>query len=475
MKRNPDFVMRLSLLISDLLAVTASFGLAYYYRTHFDTRPYLLGSDTASFVLSIASLLPLWVILLSISGVYDKSIYLYRPKVYLRLLVVAAIGTMGLITFSYFTESSLFPARLIAVYSFLLCFLLLVMVRELVTLLRKILLRRGIGLVNVVITGDSDVTTLILHYMLDNPGSGYKVVGVVASDVFVPHSLRHRFASIDEALTIAKPDVIMQTDTKNSGRVYELAVDSHCEYRYIPSHQALANTKHRTEIIGTFPVIVVQTTPLIGYGRTIKRAFDLLASVLMIIVFSPVMLLVALAIKLGDPKGPVFMQGKMATRITRFNRLFRLYKFRSHYARFDGKPDEEVFAMIGRPELLTQYRQNGDKLEGRDFRVTPVGRFIRRFSLDELPQLFNVVKGDLSLVGPRALVPHELSKFKRWHAIISVKSGLTGLAVVSGRRNISFEERRSLDVYYVQNWTFWLDISILLRTVRVIFANQSDD
>ena len=104
--------------------------------------------------------------------------------------------------------------------------------------------------------------------------------------------------------------------------------------------------------------------------------------------------------------------------------------------------------MVGKPELIEEYRKNGDKLD-YDFRVTPVGRFIRRFSLDELPQLFNVLKGDISLVGPRALVPHELSAYDKKHVLLAVKSGLTGLAVVSGRRSISFEERRRIDLYYV--------------------------
>ena len=128
--------------------------------------------------------------------------------------------------------------------------------------------------------------------------------------------------------------------------------------------------------------------------------------------------------------------------------------------------------MIGKPELIDEYRQNGDKLD-HDFRVTPVGRLIRRFSLDELPQLFNVIKGDISLVGPRALVPHELSNYEKKHTLLTVKSGLTGLAVVSGRRSIGFEERRRLDLYYVQNWSLWLDITILLKTCLVIFKKES--
>jgi lipopolysaccharide/colanic/teichoic acid biosynthesis glycosyltransferase len=123
--------------------------------------------------------------------------------------------------------------------------------------------------------------------------------------------------------------------------------------------------------------------------------------------------------------------------------------------------------MIGKPELLKQYRENGDQLDN-DFRVTPLGRFLRRASLDELPQLFNVFKGDISLVGPRALIPEELQAYEKKHTILSVKSGLTGLAQISGRRTISFAERRKLDTYYVQNWSFWMDLVILIKTVRTV-------
>jgi lipopolysaccharide/colanic/teichoic acid biosynthesis glycosyltransferase len=123
--------------------------------------------------------------------------------------------------------------------------------------------------------------------------------------------------------------------------------------------------------------------------------------------------------------------------------------------------------MIGKPELLKQYRENGDQLDN-DFRVTPLGRFLRRASLDELPQLLNVFKGDISLVGPRALIPEELQAYEKRHTILSVKSGLTGLAQISGRRTISFAERRKLDTYYVQNWSFWMDLVILIKTVRTV-------
>ena len=128
---------------------------------------------------------------------------------------------------------------------------------------------------------------------------------------------------------------------------------------------------------------------------------------------------------------------------------------------------EEAFTRMGKPELITKYRASGDQIEN-DPRITTVGSILRKTSLDELPQLINVVKGDISLVGPRALVKQELDLYDKKNLILAVKSGLTGLAQVSGRRNLSFEERRKLDLYYVQNWTFWLDLTILIKTIKVV-------
>ena len=126
---------------------------------------------------------------------------------------------------------------------------------------------------------------------------------------------------------------------------------------------------------------------------------------------------------------------------------------------------------MGKPELIEKYRANGDFLDD-DPRVTPIGRYLRRFSLDELPQLFNVLKGDISLVGPRALIPQELNRYEQKHKILNVKSGITGLAQISGRRDLPWEQRRKLDIYYVQNWSFGLDIQILFKTVRQVFTSR---
>ena len=222
------------------------------------------------------------------------------------------------------------------------------------------------------------------------------------------------------------------------------------------------------EIIAGLPIIEIQATQLFGVGRVWKRLMDIVVGSVALLLLSPIMLLVAIIMKLSAPREAVFFR---QTRLTRFNREFRIYKFRSQKSKYNGTTPEEAFTMMGRPELIKQYRDNGDQLDN-DPRITRLGRFLRATSLDELPQLLNVVKGDISLVGPRALIPQEINQYKRKDTILAVKSGLTGLAQVSGRRDISFEERRQLDVYYVQNWSLWLDIRILVKTFGMVLFQR---
>jgi lipopolysaccharide/colanic/teichoic acid biosynthesis glycosyltransferase len=186
------------------------------------------------------------------------------------------------------------------------------------------------------------------------------------------------------------------------------------------------------------------------------------------IVLSPLFLVIAIISKISEPRGHVFFA---QTRLTRYNREFQVYKFRSHKIAYNGLSPEQAYTKMGKPELIKKYRNNGDFLQN-DPRISRLGHFLRTTSLDELPQLFNVLKGDISLVGPRALVPQELKEYKQRHSILSVKSGLTGLAQISGRRDISFDERRKLDVFYVQNWSFWSDLVIIIRTVAVVLFGR---
>jgi exopolysaccharide biosynthesis polyprenyl glycosylphosphotransferase len=333
----------------------------------------------------------------------------------------------------------------------------------------------GIGINDVLIVGDTRLTHELVNSLANTAKTGYRVVGIVGGDKHpLDMSLGHRvFPSFDAAIhkIHPRPHTIIQTElyaaAAKNDEILEYAQTHQIDYRFVPGNSELFVGNIDVELFQSIPVIAVNQTALIGWGRVVKRVTDVVLSFIAIAITSPFWLLTALLLVLSR-RGSVFFR---QTRLTRHNKEFKVYKFRSQYAKFDGTTPEEAFAALGKPELAEQYRANGDYLD-HDPRVTPVGRFIRRASIDELPQLFNVLKGDISLVGPRALVPQELAVYKKRHAILSVKSGLTGLAQVSGRRNITFDERRKLDLYYVQNWSFWGDLVIMIRTIWIVLFHQ---
>ena len=465
MKRNPSFIFKVFLALGDILAIVASFSLAYYYRIHFDPRPFYFAASTMDFLQSILIMIPLWFIVLFMLGLYRRSIYLYRSKTYGRLLIASVLSVAIIISYEFFFEVDILPARLIAVYAVIASFIVMVLMREVLLLIRKMILKSGRGVLNVVIVGNDNSTYILADYLYDNPTSGYKVCGVVANKQFVPEKMKHlKYNSLTAAIEKNQADILVQTDSTAQDKKYEEAVNHHLSYMFVPNQEVLSAKNGDLAIMGSLPVVSVITTPLVGSARFIKRFFDIIFGAIALIIASPIMLVIAMISKISDPRGHVIYREQ---RLTRFNRKRYIYKFRSMKMEYSNMTPEEAFIKMDKPELIKKYRDNGDQLEG-DPRITKLGKIIRATSMDELPQLWNVVKGDISLVGPRALQPGELNKYSNKNLILSVKSGLTGLAQVSGRRNISFEERRLLDIFYIQNWSLLLDFQIILKTFTTV-------
>jgi exopolysaccharide biosynthesis polyprenyl glycosylphosphotransferase len=469
MRRNPSFALKVVMLVADLLAIMSAFAMSYMWRVYLDARPFYFAPDIWGFVWTALMLLPLWILVLFVSGVYNESNYLYRGKIYARLFIAALIGAMCVISVAFLLEENIFPSRIVAAYTFGLTFLFLIIEREIIRLVRKTLLKLGKGVTTALVVGNDTTTPALLEQISSNRHFGYQIVAVVANDEFVPSEFRDiKFRSLTAALKNVTPDVIIQTDASDTDKVYGAAIDRHLGYLFAPTQEILLSKMSQLQIVGTQPIINVRATPLIGWARFIKRLQDIIFGGLLLILASPVILLLALISKLLAWSAPVFYSEK---RLTRFGHKRRIYKFRTHKEAYNGLTPEQAFAKMGRPELAVAYRANGDKLDN-DPRITKLGRFMRTASLDELPQLWNIVKGDISLVGPRALQPGELERYPNRHLILSAKSGLTGLAQVSGRRNISFEERRALDIYYIQNWSLGLDIQIILRTALMVLTRR---
>lgn len=476
MKNNASLIYNVFLVVGDFLALIAAFVGAYIIRVNFSDRVVVNPVSARTYLGIFLILLPFWILVFALLGLYSSSIYEKRFSELGRLLIGSFVGFLFVIFWDFISLDPIFPAKLVPIYGLLLGFVFLIIFRNLARLVRFWLFHYGIGITSILIVGDTDIAADLIDSFQDSKRSGYKIVGVVGNHKRLTDNQSIKvfdsFAEACKAIGVNNINSIVQTElytsTEKNNEVLTFAQANHIAYRFIPGNTELFVGNIDVELFrSSIPVIAVHQTALLGWGRIIKRLFDLAASLALLVILSPLMLFVALLIKLAG-RGPVFFR---QTRLTRFNNKFRVYKFRTIKLAFNSMTPEVAFNKMGRPELIKLYRENGDQLPD-DPRYGQLGRLIRKTSLDELPQLFNVIRGDLSLVGPRALIPQELSVYNKRHAILSVKSGLTGLAQVSGRKDISFDERRQLDMYYVQNWSFWFDLVILAKTVRVLLKGS---
>lgn len=470
MKSNASLIYNFFLVIGDFLALVAAFVGAFIIRAQSIT-PVAHPISGQTYVYVFLSVLPFWLLIFALLGLYNSNIYERRFVEAGRLLTGSFVGMLFVVFWNFLSSTPIFPAKLVPIYGFLLGFIFLVLFRNIARLIRTELFGFNVGLTRVALIGTNQVTRELVESLADSRFSGYKVLAVVGDNRQVGQRNILTYPNFQEFLESAPNNLhgIIQTelyaDEARNAEILTYAQENHVGYRFVPGNSELFVGNIDVELFrNNLPVIAVHTTALLGWGRVVKRLIDLLFGGLLLIVSLPLWLLCALAVKLSDPRGPVFYRAK---RLTRFGTTIRILKFRTMKQAYNNMSPEAGFTKMGRPELIKQYRDNGDQLE-HDPRVGKVGTFLRATSLDELPQLWNVVKGDISLVGPRALDAFEIEQYAKKNLILSVKSGLTGLALVSGRKGISFEERRKLDLYYVQNWSLWLDLTILLKTIRVV-------
>jgi exopolysaccharide biosynthesis polyprenyl glycosylphosphotransferase len=470
MKNNSSLVYSLLLILGDFLALAAAFTTAYVYLFKYIDRPNIQLISANEYAVAFLTVLPFWIAIHGLLGLYGRNVYENRFREFGRLIVGSFIGIMLVISYDFLSPDVVFPGKLVLLVAFIIGFGYLLLFRSIARLFRTIFFTFNVGVTNVLIVGgENDDRSGLMNEIQNTRHTGYKIVGVVGKA-----KKFQQFENFDaalEGLQNTPIHTIIQTQLYKDGvkndEIMNYAQNNHITYRFIPGNSELFIGNIEVELFRGTPVVTVHQTALVGWGQIVKRLFDIFASSVLLLLAAPLMLLVAIAGKLLNPgESLLFKQ----TRLTQFDRPFTVYKFRSQYQRFDGTTPEEAFSLIGKPELAKQYRLQGDYIKN-DPRITRMGKFIRTTSLDELPQLFNVLKGDISLIGPRALIPAELKNYPYKHHILSVRSGLTGLAQVSGRRDLSFEERRKLDAYYVQNWSFWLDLTILLKTIRAVLSS----
>lgn len=463
----------LALIIADTLVLLTAFSIAYIVRVQFDPRPLLASVYAADYFQAFLFIVPFWIIIFASMGLYESNTYNRRLVSWAKLAIGSLIGILLVIGWQYISDKSILPARLVAVYGLAGAYILLVFEREAFRFIRTYLFRCGRGLSRVLLIGSSKATSDIARSLSDTVKSGYIIVAIAGPKSIIPKGLKTKhYSSIEAALkNINNDDIttIIQTDfsdmTSLNQKVLEIAQSNHLNYSFIPGESEFYSGKNTVDVFLGYPMISVYQTPLIGWGSIEKRIFDLFFGSIAMIVLSPIFLGVIIMQLILNP-GPIFYKSK---RLTRYSKFFDMYKFRSMSSKYGSKDAATEFREMGREDLAKEYERDF-KVEN-DPRITKFGKFLRATSIDELPQLINVLKGDLSLVGPRPIPKKELdAKFTQKHGalLLSVKSGMTGLWQVSGRSDLSTEERNQIELFYVQNWSFWLDIKIMIKTVLVV-------
>lgn len=461
----------LILIAADLAILALVFAISYYVRTQLDHRVLLHTVYAWEYVGGFLAITPLWLIIFASLGLYNSNIYGRRLVEWSRVILGSFLGVLLVIGWEYATNVHLFPARLVALYVLLGSTLAIIITREIIRDVRNELYRYGRGVNRVMVIGNSAATTDIVRELASTYKSGYHVVAFAGpAKLVAPHLGIIHYSRVEVALKDIKKlriTTIIQTDLYDSEdrnhMILGAAQTNHIQYNFIPGEPEFYTGKNTVDVFLGYPMITVSQTPLVGWGAILKRIFDFVVSLILIVPLSVVLLCIAVLQKIFAP-GPILYKSK---RLSQFSKPITLYKFRTMDALYGKKDAADEFEAMNRPDLAAMYRKHRKVAD--DPRVTHFGKFLRETSLDELPQIFNVIKGDLSLVGPRPILPQEVNFNRSRTALLhSVRSGVTGLWQVSGRSELSFDERIELELYYAQNWSFWLDLRILFKTIGVV-------
>ncbi|MDP3046336.1 MAG: sugar transferase [Chloroflexota bacterium] len=461
----------LVMVLLDVVFINAAFVVAYWLRYEVEFGGTV---EEANFV-PLSAFLPVQVSLTLITILVFLTEGLYRgphrpswPN-QLSIIIRGTIIAVAVLIVIVFIFQPYFFSRLIFAQAWALMVVFLGLARLLEDGLRGMLRRRGIGVVRLLLVGAGDVGRSIMQSLVAQPGLGYDVVGFVDDDREKLQDIG-RFKALGATADIprlvselAVDEVIITLPWLSHGKV--LAIMSHCQKRgvqvkVVPDLFQISMNQVDIDELNGIPLIGLREPSLQVTSQLVKRGIDILVSLVALIGLSPVLIVTALAIVVDSPGPVIFPQ----VRVGQGGRTFTLYKFRSMRTGADEEKD--------RLRQVTETNGVTFKLKV-DPRRTRVGRLIRRTSLDELPQFYNVLRGEMSLVGPRPAIPSEVEHYEDWHRKrMLVKPGLTGLWQVMGRSELPFEEMVMLDVFYIENWSLPMDLKILLRTVPSVLSGR---
>ncbi len=456
-----------AVLFTDIVALLVSFGIAYEMRFQTDLPFFDDGNSSPVLLLSlIAVILPVWLVVFALFRLYDIQYLLGGTEEYSRIFNASAIVLAVVIIVTFLVPVVRISRGWITITVVTAWFLLIssrFTLRRVAYRLRK----RGILTSRTLIIGTNEEAHAIAQQFEAAPTAGAEVVGFVDDKLPIGTRIANRHsvvATLDMLPSIVKKLNVAQLIVSTSAlsrddliRVFLMFGQSNdVELRLSSGLFEIFTTGVHVKEIGSVPLVSIKKFRLNEVETALKTLTDYAITIVAMLLLSPFLLLIALLIKWDSP-GPVLYR---RTVLGRGDRVFGAYKFRTMYIH-----GEEILSRY--PALQLELSQN-HKLKA-DPRVTRVGRFLRRYSLDELPQLINVLRGEMSLVGPRIITPNEADMYGKWRMnLLTVKPGLTGLWQVKGRSDLTYEERVRLDMYYIRNYSIWLDLQILMETVPAV-------
>jgi len=460
--------------IADSVILAAALLIGYYFKiltVSHQGEAYRFNIDI--YLWSLLIVLSIWHILLSLNGFYPT--YRLRSLSTTALVILkTTIFGIAICVFIMFLFKLYFVGRVVTLQFALLSFTFLFVKEAIVQSFLSEFRERGIGIRNAIIIGDRELVRQTIEIISNNPHLGVRIIGVSFFDNNGPADKESSFLGIkvissgrnicSTFLRQNVDNVILAARKENLGRAEDII--SGCEewgaeIWLFTDFFHLLFAKKDIDILDGVPCLIYRTTPQFSWALIFKRVIDIAGALVLFILALPLMLLTAIGIKFTS-KGPVIFKQK---RVGLHGRKFIFYKFRS---------------MVNNAEQRRQEFRDRNIMSGPVFkvkddpRITPFGKFLRKSSIDELPQLWNVLKGEMSLVGPRPPLPKEVWHYKTWQRRrLSMKPGLTCLWQIQGRNKITdFNRWAELDLQYIDNWSLWLDMTILFKTVFVVLLHS---
>lgn len=470
-RKNQTRLFLLLLVATDALWLALAFAFAFFLRFQM-ALPFF--DDTASseqvhLFLQLA-MIPIWLGIFHFNELYNTHYLFSSTQEYKKIFSSCSIAFTLVVVVTF-----IFPVVRVSrgwiVLAWIAAMLIVILGRFLMRRVAYFLRGRGWLTDRVLIVGVDEEARAIARQIVSMPTSGVQIVGFI--DPYIPagslvEGEMRVVGSIDSLPELKEylniDELIISTSALPRADVLQIfqtfGHSEDVELRFSPGLFEIYTSGVRVKEIGSVSLVSMRKVRLDGIETTVKTLTDYTVAILALLVLSPILITIGILIKL-DSKGPALYRRRV---VGSQGREFDAFKFRTMHVN-----GAEILAK--HPELQAELEENF-KLKD-DPRVTRVGRWVRKYSLDELPQLLNVLLGQMSVVGPRMITPAELEKYGKWRLNLwTVKPGITGLWQISGRSDVSYDERVRLDLYYIRNYTFWFDIQILWRTVPIVFGGR---